>query len=140
VYGQDRNQIRQVYLDAWKKHRSGQALDSMQQIIVGIIQNHPEYHAELESGVALEKDYTPEMGQSNPFLHMGLHIAIQEQLSTGQPRGIVAVYQQLQLKFQDSHRVEHMMMDCLAQLIWEAQSQGRQPDQQAYVENLRKLL
>ena len=140
MYGQDRNQIRQVYIDTWQKHRSGQTLDPMQKMIADIIQMHPEYHAELQAENTLVKDYTPEMGQSNPFLHMGLHIAIQEQLSTDQPKGVRSMYQQLLLKHQDNHQVEHMIMECLAQMIWEAQNKGQAPDEQAYLENLRSLL
>lgn len=140
MYGQDRNQIRRVYLDAWQKHRAGQILDPMQKIIVNIIQMHPEYHSELESTDIVAKDYTPEMGQSNPFLHMGLHIAIQEQLNTNQPKGVATVYQQLKLKHQDIHKVEHMMMDCLAQMIWDAQSKGQAPDERSYIKKLHQLL
>ena len=34
------------------------------------------------------KDYLPEMGDTNPFLHMSMHMAIKEQLSIDQPAGI----------------------------------------------------
>ena len=140
MFGQDRNQIRQVYLDAWKKHRDGQPLEPMQQIIVDIIKMHPEYHPALESADILDKDYTPEMGQSNPFLHMGLHIAIHEQISVNKPKGIRSVYRQLQLKYQDPHKTEHMIMDCLAEMIWDAQSKGQAPDEKRYLKRLRKLV
>lgn len=127
-------------MDAWQKHRAGQSLEPMQQIIVNVIELHPEYHKQLESADTLAKEYTPEMGQSNPFLHMGLHIAIHEQLSINKPKGVRSVYQQLQMKHQDSHKVEHMIMDCLAEMIWEAQSKGQAPDEKKYVKKLRKLL
>lgn len=139
MYGQDRDQIRRVYLDAWQKHRSGQALEPMEQIIVNVIQLHPEYHKELESPDTLSREYTPEMGQTNPFLHMGLHIAIHEQLSIDKPKGVRSVYKQLQLKHQDTHKVEHLIMDCLAEIMWESQSSGKAPDEKRYVKKLRKL-
>ena len=77
--------------------------------------------------------------QSNPFLHMGMHIAIREQLSTQRPPGIEAAYKQLLERLGDLHAVEHHMMECLGQAMWEAQRQGTPPDESAYLECLRRL-
>ena len=88
---------------------------------------------------ALGREYLPEMGQSNPFLHMGMHIAIQEQLGSNRPAGILDVYQQLCQRTGDSHAVEHAMMECLGETLWEAQRAGRDPDERLYLQRLRHL-
>ena len=114
-------------------------MEPLEQIIIQIIQQHPEYHALLEDEEAnLDKDYTPEMGQTNPFLHMAMHIGIQEQLASRRPDGITESYSQLLRTFSDPHEVEHQMMECLAEMMWQSQRNGTQPDEMAYLECLRQ--
>lgn len=84
-------------------------------------------------------DYTPEMGQTNPFLHMGMHIAIQEQLGSNRPDGIRDVYRQICRRSGDAHAAEHLMMECLGETLWEAQRTGMEPDERVYLERLRRL-
>ena len=86
----------------------------------------------------MSRDYTPEMGQTNPFLHMGMHIAIREQLGGDRPAGILAVHQRLCRRL-DSHAAEHLMMECLGETLWEAQRGGGEPDERVYLERLRRL-
>ena len=86
----------------------------------------------------MSRDYTPEMGQTNPFLHMGMHIAIREQLGGDRPAGILVVYQRLCRRL-DSHAAEHLMMECLGETLWEAQRGGGEPDERVYLERLRQL-
>jgi predicted RNA polymerase sigma factor len=94
----------------------------------------------LESGAdALEQDYRPEDGQTNPFLHMGLHLAIREQVSTNRPAGIASVHRSLAAKLGDVHAAEHAMIECLGQALWQAQRSGLPPDEAAYLESLRRL-
>ena len=140
LFGQDRNQMRQVFIDAWRKHTSKQALEPLEQIIANIVSMHPEYHKVLENeDSALEKEYLPEMGESNPFLHMGLHISIHEQISINQPVGIWDIYNALLAKYQDPHQVEHLIMDCLGEMIWEAQRNNTLPNEGKYLECLKNL-
>ena len=81
MFTQDRRQMRQFFVDAWTKANSQQPLEPMEQILANIIEMHPEYHSLLENAdKSLEQDYTPEMGQTTPFLHMAMHIAIHEQV------------------------------------------------------------
>ena len=138
-YGDNRNDIRQVYFSAWQAANSGQRLEPLQQQIVDVIKIHPEYHSFLSNADNLDKDFSPEMGQSNPFLHMGMHIAIKEQLSINQPFGIMEVYQKLLKKHSDPHELEHQMMECLAEMIWQAQSSQQEPDMGVYLQRLRSL-
>ena len=141
MFTNDRNQLRKMFFASWQKFQNGDDLEPLEQMITQIIQQHPEYHGLLRNENAhLDKDYTPEMGETNPFLHMSMHIAIVEQLSIDRPAGIKNLYQQLLSKYNDSHTVEHHIMECLGQMMWEAQRNQAMPDDQQYMECLRKLL
>ena len=139
MFNQDRNQMRKVFFDCWKAHREKTPMDAMQTIIAHIIELHPEYHALLENEAALYKDYTPEQGETNPFLHMSMHIALHEQISTDRPAGIAGLYQGLLMKKGDAHEIEHTMMECLGEALWLAQRNNSMPDEQSYLECLKKL-
>jgi hypothetical protein len=105
-----------------------------------VIAEHPEYVPLLESGPqALAADYTPEGGRENPFLHMGLHLAIREQVATDRPAGIAQIHQSLSRRLSDPHTAEHAMLELLAETLWESQRSGRAPDEQRYLERLRGL-
>lgn len=136
---QSREQIRQVYLDAWQKMQNQKLLEPMEAIIADVIQIHPEYHALLETGEdALEKDYAPEDGNTNPFLHMGMHIGLREQANTDRPIGFKDIYQKLTGKH-GLHNAEHMMMSCLAEGLWRSQKDNLPFDETAYMSNLKVL-
>ena len=140
MFDTNREQSRQMFFDAWKKHADKQVLQPIETMIVDVIQLHPEYHKLLDNpDKTRDKDYFPENGETNPFLHMGLHIAIKEQLSINQPIGITGHYQRLLEKHQDPHVVEHMIMECLAQMIWESQRNQSHPDNDSYLNCLRSL-
>lgn len=141
MFGNDRREMRRFFTDAWSKHKSGVPMEPMEQVIAEIIQHHPEYHSLLEQAdVAIERDFLPEMGEANPFLHLSMHISLQEQISTDRPLGITAAYKELVMKKADVHAAEHMMMDCIAQMIWQAQTNNSVPDEQAYLACVKKLL
>jgi len=141
MFSNDRNQMRQVFLQAWRKGQNNQPLEPLEELIVGILSRHPEYPPLVEdTDKALERDYLPESGETNPFLHMGMHIAIHEQLSTDRPTGIAGLFQQLVLQAGDPHTAEHQVMDCLGEMLWRAQRDNCMPDEQGYLDCLRKLL
>ncbi|MEO5702536.1 MAG: DUF1841 family protein [Gammaproteobacteria bacterium] len=140
IFSQNREEIRQFFIDVWSKYGAQQRLEPLEQIIANILREHPEYHALLSAkDTALERDYLPELGESNPFLHMGMHIAIQEQLATNRPAGIIEIYQSLLVKLRDKHEVEHRMLDCLGEMLWRAQRSGTDPDESSYLACLRKV-
>lgn len=140
LFGQDRDQLRSIYCQAWRQHRQGQALEPLQAQIVAVVERHPEYQPLLENrDQALGRDYLPEMGETNPFLHMGLHLAIQEQIDTDRPDGIRALYQGLAGRHADTHSLDHMLMDCLAETIWQAQKNGGPPDEQGYLDCIKAI-
>lgn len=138
IFTQDRSQLRQMYVDAWNKHLNEKPLSPLEAQIVDVVILHPEYHADL-AGDALHKDFTPDGGQTNPFLHMGLHLGIREQVATDRPVGIRVVFETLLKRLQDAHTAEHQMIEVLAETLWEAQSQNGAPDEQRYLERLRQL-
>lgn len=138
IFGQNRQELRQMYVDAWRKSRDAEVLSPLEVQIAAVVQEHPEYHAMLESP-SMDADFQPEDGQTNPYLHMGLHLAIHEQVSTNRPPGIATIYQRLSQKTGDLHETEHQMIDCLAESLWEAQSANRAPDEQKYLERLQRL-
>jgi hypothetical protein len=138
-HDQGRSALRRMYTQAWRKHRDSLPVEPVEDQIVRIILLHPEYVAELESEATLEHDYTPEGGQSNPFLHMGLHLAIREQVATNRPTGIADVHRDLVLALGDVHRAEHAMIECLGEALWQAQRSGRAPDEVAYLAALRRI-
>lgn len=137
---QNREQLRRMYLDAWRKYTERQPLEPLEGQLAAVIAEHPEYVPLLESGPeALEADFTPEGGRENPFLHMGLHLAIREQVATDRPRGIAQIHQSLSKRLGDAHTAEHAMLEPLAETMWESQRSGLAPDEQRYLERLRAL-
>lgn len=138
IFGQDRNELRQMYVDAWQKHRDKLPLTPLDAQIASVIEIHPEYHGVIADG-ELETDYTPDGGKTNPYLHMGLHLSVREQVATDRPEGIRQVFEALRAKTNDVHSAEHLMIDCLAETLWEAQSQNGAPDEQNYLERLHSL-
>ena len=115
-------------------------MQPMETLIAGIIQQHPEYHSLVNSDSQLDKDYTGEDGKGNPFLHMGMHITLAEQLNTDRPTGIRKLHQQITRQHGDAHAAEHQMMECLGLTLWEARQQNRMPDETAYLGCLKKLV
>jgi hypothetical protein len=138
--GQNREQMRRMYLDAWRKFTARAPLEPLEAQLAAVIAEHPEYVTWLESGEkALSAEFTPEGGRQNPFLHMGLHLAIREQVATDRPAGIAEVHQKLSARLGDPHAAEHTMLEALAEALWDAQRTGRPPDEQTYLERLRTL-
>ena len=138
-FTQDRDRLRQAWIDIWHKAQKQEPLDPLSQQIAEVIREHPEYHALLDAG-RTAGEYLPEMGETNPFLHMGMHLALREQVSTNRPPGITHIHRQLTLKHGSPHEAEHRMMDCLAEALWQAQRTGQMPDEQAYLTCLENLL
>ena len=127
-----------MYVEAWQKSQAGQVMSPLEAQIAAVIDEHPEYQSVLLPD-ALESDFTPEGGKSNPFLHMGLHLAIREQVATDRPAGIAAVHRKLTQRSGDVHRAEHRMIDCLAESLWESQRSNQPPDESVYLERLQRL-
>ena len=138
IFGEDRNELRQMYADAWRKRCDRQPMAPLEIQIADVVEMHPDYHGDV-TGDDLDRDYTPDGGQTNPFLHMGLHLGIREQVATNRPAGISAIHKAVSARLGDIHAAEHAMIECLAETLWEAQSSNQPPDEAKYLERLQKL-
>lgn len=134
-----RDEARQFFFDVWAKYRGGAPLEGIETLMAQAILLHPEYHDVLNRPDRfLERDYSPEFGDTNPFLHMGLHVALAEQLSIDQPVGIRAQFERLRVKLGDEHTALHAAMECLVETIWQAQRAGAGADPVAYLDCLKR--
>ncbi len=137
---QDRDESRRFFLDVWKKHQDVIPLQALEELVLGVILEHPEYHDLLSNEEeAVQQDFNPEAGMTNPFLHMGMHITIREQMSCDRPAGISMLYQQLLPKFATAHDLEHRIMECLGEALWSAQCNNTLPDETAYLECIKRI-
>jgi hypothetical protein len=136
VFNPTREQVRDTFFEAWRKYRRGEPLVGIEALAADIALSHPEYHGLLdEPGRYRDKDYTDE---ANPFLHMSLHIALEEQLSIDQPAGIAARFAQLVSRHGDRHEALHEALECLAETMWRAQRDSAPPDGAAYLDCLAR--
>jgi hypothetical protein len=69
-----------------------------------------------------------------------MHLSISEQISIDQPPGIRNIQQRLVQKLGSEHEAQHQIMECLGQVMWEAQRLGGNPDAEAYSLALQRLL
>ena len=134
-----RDQVRQFFFDAWRKYRARDVLSGLDATALTVILLHPEYHPVLDDPERFQdKEYRPEGGETNPFLHLSMHLAIEEQLSVDQPPGIKTEFARLAAKRGDRHAACHEVMECLAETMWRAQRDGLTPDGLAYMERLKQ--
>jgi len=136
-----REQLRQTYADAWRKHLARSPLTPLEAMITDVIGAHPEYQA-IVSDADAARAFTPSAadGSGNPFLHMGLHLAVREQVSIDRPPGVRDLRRSLQARLGDLHRAEHALMDALGEALWQAQRAGRPPDEAYYLTLARRRL
>ncbi len=138
IFSQDKRELRQMYADAWRKAQGAEILSPLEAQIAQVIRDHPEYQAAM-ADENLHAGFAPEDRRTNPFLHMGLHLAIRDQVATNRPPGISQIFQRLVKDNSNPHETEHRMLDCLAETLWEAQNRNSPPDEQQYLERLRKI-
>ena len=131
---QSREALRTAWREAWQRGRQGLPLEPLQAQMVALIELHPEYQPQLADPVVAAEGTD---ASANPFLHLALHLALREQLGTERPAGIRNVYQQLVRRSRSAHEAEHRMIDVLAEALWQAQRDGRPPDEQQYLASLR---
>lgn len=139
-FGDSLEDIRQFYFASWQKNLNRQPLTPLEKQIVQVVSDHPEYHFIFENPLALHQQYYPELGETNPFLHLGLHLAIREQCQTDRPSGIHEIFTKLVAIYQNPLAVEHLMMEQLAEALWLAQKNQQAPDEVIYLSQLRRLV
>lgn len=140
MYSQDRQQMRQTFFHVRRKQLAGDPLSPLEAMIGQAITKHPEYHTFLDYSQSLEQAFSGQNGQENPFLHMALHISLQEQISVDRPHGVRDLYHTLASHSLDLHQTEHRMMECLAQTLWQIQETGMSPSEKAYLDCLQRLV
>jgi hypothetical protein len=139
MFNPSREEVRRFFTETWRKQRAGEILTPLEAIAADWILEHPEYHNALTDGTAASAtDYTPEGGQTNPFLHLSMHLAISEQLSIDQPSGIRAAERQLVARLGSTHEAQHAIMECLGETIWEAQRNNAPLDSDAYLMRIQQ--
>ncbi|MCB1927980.1 MAG: DUF1841 family protein [Rhodocyclaceae bacterium] len=138
MFDPSREQARRFFIDSWRKHVAAQVLTPQETIAARLVEMHPEYHALLEDADAIHREFSPEDGQINPFLHLSLHLAIEEQLSIDQPPGLRAAFEKAAARRGDRHDALHDVLECLGESLWRAQRSGTPPDGQSYVDCVRR--
>jgi hypothetical protein len=139
MFNPSRDQARAFFFDAWEKYRAGAPLSALEQTAVEVILLHPDYHPLLDDRARNQaRDFGPEGGEMNPFLHLSLHLAIEEQLSIDQPPGLKAAFDALAGRLGSEHDAKHRVLECLGETIWQAQRTGTAPDQDAYLDCVRR--
>lgn len=138
MFNPSRDQVRNFFIETWRKHRARELLTPMESIAADIIGLHPEYHTVLEDPESVDRDFPPEAGQINPFLHLSLHLAIEEQLAVDQPPGIRAAFDAACARRGERHDAVHDALECLGEMMFSAQRSGTPPDGAGYVDCLRR--
>lgn len=139
MFNPSRDQVRLFFIEAWRKEQAREVLTPLESMAADIARLHPEYHPLLAQGAAaLAQEWTPESGTANPFLHLSLHLAIEEQLSIDQPIGIRAAFDALLAKRGERHEALHAVLECLGETIWNAQRNGGAFDGAAYLDCIRR--
>ncbi len=134
-----REQLRQSYVDAWAKRLARLPQSPLEITIADVIEQHPEYQVLIsDPGAALNFNVAAE-GNENPYLHLGLHLAIREQISTDRPLGIRKLLFKLKARLGE-HPAEHCLMDALAETLWDAQRAGIAPDEANYLARASRAL
>ena len=142
MFVDSREDVRKFLASAWRKRCAGGVLEPLEALVADVIAAHPEYHELIEASsthdlVSATAAADPDV---NPFLHLSLHIALHEQLQADRPAGIRTLFVELQHGAAgDTHKVEHQMLEVLAEILWTAQQRGAPPDEAAYLARLRRL-
>lgn len=135
MFNPTRDQVRDTFFEAWRKYRAGEPLVGIEAVAVDVMLAHPEYHAVLDDP---ERNREREYAEANPFLHMSLHMALEEQLSIDQPPGIAARFDALLRRYGDRHEALHEAIECLAEMVWRSQRDAAPPDGAAYLDCLAR--
>ncbi|MES2113539.1 MAG: DUF1841 family protein [Pseudomonadota bacterium] len=141
MFNPSSDDVRRFFCETFRKQRANDILSPIEAMAADWIRHHPEYETilgDVES--ALARDFSVDSGQTNPFLHLSMHLSIDEQISIDQPPGIRDAATALTLRLDSSHEAHHRIMECLGEMIWNAQRTGQPPDAQAYIDSVRRLL
>lgn len=140
MFNPSRDDARNFLFDSWRKRREGTLQTPLEDLVSQLIEKHPEYHELLDNPQQhQDKDYSAENGVANPFLHLMMHLTIEEQISIGQPHGIREHFKRLTEHYQSEHDAQHKMMECLGEMLWQAQRNNTGPDAAIYLSCLSRI-
>jgi hypothetical protein len=138
MYAPTRDEARQFFFETWRKYRAAEPLAGLETVALQVLLDHPEYPPVVAAPERHgERDYSPASGEINPFLHLSLHLAIEEQLAIDQPPGIRAQYERLRAR-KGEHEAKHDVLECLGEVVWHAQRNAAAPDAEMYLECVRR--
>jgi hypothetical protein len=142
LYQPTQADVRRFFCSVYAKSIENTVLEAIETIASLWIDEHPEYHTDLADVDAalqsLNHVITSDDGNTNAFLHLSMHLTITEQCSIDQPRGIRQAVELLTARLDSLHDAHHVVMECLGEMIWDAQQNKRSPDGQAYVEAVQR--
>lgn len=139
MFNPSRDEARQFLFESWRKRRAGELLSPLEDLTAQLIDKHPEFHALFSDPERnQDKDYAADGNILNPFLHLMMHLTIEEQISLGQPLGIREQFERLTRKYASEHEAQHAIMDCLGEMIWQAQRHQTAPDPAIYLSCLER--
>lgn len=132
---------RTFFFETWEKNKQKKSLTPLETEVFDVMLAHPEYHALFDNPAQVsDRAYFAELGDTNPFLHLGLHLALREQVATNRPFGIAGIYNTLTLQLNAPLEAEHQLMQCLEDCLWIAQKNHALPDETHYLNQCTKLL
>jgi len=141
LFNPTRDEVRDLFFNTWATFKQAHPLNALEKIAISVIHLHPEYHSILDNPEKYKQQgYFPEQGETNPFLHMSLHLSILEQVSINQPIGIAEIYAELKTKYQEEHSAQHDILDCLGETVWLAQQNKTGLDAAHYLELLNNKI
>jgi hypothetical protein len=139
MFNPTRDEARTFLFESWRKRSVGELLTPLEDLTAQLIDKHPEFHILFNDPERnQDKDYAPDGNVLNPFLHLMMHLTIEEQISIGQPQGIREQFARLTQKYESEHEAQHAIMDCLGEMIWQAQRNKTAPDPAIYLSCLEK--
>ena len=139
MFTPSQHDVRQFFCEAHQRQRDAAPLTPMQARAADWIALHPEYHADLaDPSAAQAAVYDVQAGRTNPFLHLSMHVSIDEQIGIDQPRGIKQAVELLAARLGSVHEAQHAVMECLGEMIWASQRSGLPPDGEKYLECVRR--
>jgi hypothetical protein len=137
VLPNNRQEFREFFQNVFTKIQESRPLTPLESQVAEVIHDHPEYHELLSSKDSLGEEYHPERGETNPFLHLALHLSIRDQIRLNRPEGSLHIFEEHCRMTQDRHQTEHMFLDVLGEVLHEASRSGQSPDEKSYIQKLR---
>lgn len=140
MFNPSREEVRRFFCDTWHKTKHGSPLTELEAIARDWLLQHPEYDSQLsDPETAQTNDFDIAQGQSNPFLHLSMHLSIAEQISIDQPSGVRDAFHQLAARLGE-HEAHHQIMECLGEMLWTSQRNGTPPDGESYIDCIRRRM